>query len=174
MTQILEKLRKKFGKEKLIRYAVIIGVAGMVLILLSDCIPQKKDNSSVKSEYVDTSEYAESVEKQLAEILRKIDGVGRVEVMVTISGTEEYVYAEELDESKSDGSAVSQHRSKYVIIENNGEKEALVNKVNNPQISGVVIVCDGGGNAKVCETVYKTVSTVLGIPMKNIYVTKLG
>ena len=173
LNKYIESLKEKFGKDKLIKAVIFIGIAGMILILLSDVIPSRETTVSETTGYIDTSLYCEQTEKQLEALLGKINGVGRVKVMVTIAGTEEYVYAEEVKESKSDGKS-SQSQNNYVLVEKNGEKEALVNKVNNPQISGVVVVCDGGGNAKVCEVVYKTVSTVLGVPTRNIYVTKLS
>ena len=171
MKKYIDFLKEKIGKEKLLRIALISGVAGMIIILVSDFVPfDESDNR--KAGYTDISLYKEETENEIEEILSKIQGVGRVEVMITFSGTEEYIFAEEIKASKSDKFS-SQMQNEFVLIEKNGEKEALVSKVNNPEISGVVVVCDGGDSDKVCESVYKTVSTVLGIPTKNIYVTKL-
>ena len=171
MKKYIDFLKEKIGKEKLLRIALISGVAGMIIILVSDFVPfDESDNR--KAGYTDISLYKEETENEIEEILSKIQGVGRVEVMITFSGTEEYIFAEEIKASKSDKFS-SQMQNEFVLIEKNGEKEALVSKVNNPEISGVVVVCDGGYSDKVCESVYKTVSTVLGIPTKNIYVTKL-
>ncbi len=171
MKKYIDFLKEKIGKEKLLRIALISGVVGMIIILVSDFVPfDESDNR--KAGYTDISSYKEETENEIEEILSKIQGVGRVEVMITFSGTEEYIFAEEIKASKSDKFS-SQMQNEFVLIEKNGEKEALVSKVNNPEISGVVVVCDGGDSDKVCESVYKTVSTVLGIPTKNIYVTKL-
>lgn len=171
MHKYIDFLKEKMGKEKLLKIALILGIAGMVIILVSDFIPDtESDNCS--SGYMDISSYREETQKEMEEILSKIKGVGRVEVMITFSGTEEYIFAEEVKSSKSD-KFNSQIQNEFVLIEKNGEKEALVSKVNNPEISGVVVVCDGGDSNTVCESVYRTVSTVLGIPTRNIYVTKL-
>ena len=129
-------------------------------------------STTEKNAGLNISSYKNNLEEEVETMLEKIDGVGRVEVMITFSGTEEYIFAEEIKASKSDKFS-SQMQNEFVLIEKNGEKEALISKVNNPQISGVVVVCDGGDSDKVCESVYRTVSTVLGIPTKNIYVTKL-
>ena len=171
MQKYIDILKEKIGKEKLLKIALISGVVGMIIILVSDFMPIDKTENK-KSEYVNISSYKEETEKEIEDILTKIQGVGRVKVMITFSGTEEYIFAEEIKASKSDKFS-SQMQNEFVLIEKNGEKEALVSKVNNPEISGVVIVCDGGDSDKVCESVYRTVSTVLGIPTKNIYVTKL-
>lgn len=171
MQKYIDILKEKLGKEKLLKIALISGVAGMIIILVSDFMPFDRTDAK-KSESINISLYKEETEKEIEEILSKIQGVGRVEVMITFSGTEEYIFAEEIKASKSDKFS-SQMQNEFVLIEKNGDKEALVSKVNNPEISGVVVVCDGGDSDKVCESVYRTVSTVLGIPTKNIYVTKL-
>ena len=95
--------------------------------------------------------------------------------MLTVESTEEYVYAEEVKQSKTGGvdNKSQQNENKLVLIEQNGQKEALVQQIKKPTVSGVVVVCEGGGNATVCENIYKTVSTALGIPISNIYVAKI-
>ena len=60
-----------------------------------------------------------------------------------------------------------------MIIDNGSKKEALVKKIQTPEISGVVIVCEGGGKSKVCEKIYRAVSTALGIPTTKIYVAEM-
>ena len=60
--------------------------------------------------------------------------------------------------------------NEIVITDNDGKKEALVRKIIKPQICGVVIVCEGGGDIKVNERVLKAVSTVLGISSSKICV----
>ena len=171
MQKYIDILKERIGKEKLLKIAFISGIIGMIIIFISDVFPFEK-NTIEKNGYVDISSYKSNLQEEIETMLEKIDGVGRVEVMITFSGTEEYVFAEEIKASKSDKFS-SQMQNEFVLIEKNGEKEALISKVNNPQISGVVVVCDGGDSDKVCESVYRTVSTVLGIPTKNIYVTKL-
>ena len=95
--------------------------------------------------------------------------------MLTVESTEEYVYAEEVKQSKTGNvdNKSQQNENKLVLIEQNGQKEALVQQIKKPTVSGVVVVCEGGGNAAVCESIYKTVSTALGIPISNIYVAKI-
>jgi len=171
MQKYIDFLKERIGKEKLLKIALISGVAGMIMILVSDFFPIDKSTTE-KNAGLNISSYKNNLEEEVETMLEKIDGVGRVEVMITFSGTEEYIFAEEIKASKSDKFS-SQMQNEFVLIEKNGEKEALISKVNNPQISGVVVVCDGGDSDKVCESVYRTVSTVLGIPTKNIYVTKL-
>ncbi len=90
-----------------------------------------------------------------------------MQVMLTVSSTEEYVYAETVKRG------TSQAENSYVIIDKGSQKEALVKKVNNPSIKGVVIVCEGGDDPRVCEKIYKAVSTALDISTSRIYVAEM-
>lgn len=63
--------------------------------------------------------------------------------------------------------------SEIVIIDNGSQKEALLKKINVPEVSGIVIVCEGGDDPKICEKVYKAVSTALKIPSSRIYVAEM-
>ena len=96
-----------------------------------------------------------------------IEGVGKAKVLVNVSSTEEYVYAEEFKQG------LSSTENEIVIIDSGSSKEALIKKVKIPEISGIVIVCEGGDDPKVCEKVYKAVSTALKIPSSRIYVAEM-
>lgn len=109
------------------------------------------------------------MENQLKRILEKIDGVGKADVMVTVVGTEEYIYEEEKIKT---GENDSSEEKQYVIIGSNGDKQALLKKIVSPEISGVVIICEGGDSNIIKERVYNTISAVLNISSQKIYVTK--
>ena len=110
-----EKLKNMFGGDKKTKLILAAGIIGILLIMLSEFIPNSdKSNDNVKqSEETgissdDTDEYKNQIESELTEILSKINGVGECEVMVTVEGTTEYVYAENLSEyNDSDGDKVS-------------------------------------------------------------------
>ena len=125
----------------------------------------------VKS-FLTFAEAKKQIEKELKDVLSKVRGVGECEVMVTVEETTEYVYAENLTKSTdNNGDRTSdRYENEIVITDNDGKKEALVRKIIKPQICGVVIVCEGGGDIKVNERVLKAVSTVLGISSSKICV----
>lgn len=90
-----------------------------------------------------------------------------VKVMVTVSSTEEYVYAE------AQKLGADREERDYVTVKGSGGEEALVRKINVPVITGVVAVCDGGNSDKVREDVYRAVTAALGIPSNRVYVTAM-
>ncbi len=173
--KIFKEIKNKLWSAKGSKWIVILGFIGMILILISEFIPEKTDKKSNEKELYKVSDYSSSMEKQIENMLSKIDGVGKVNVTLMVSGTEEYIYAQENKSniSKNGESNSSQNENSYIFIQKNGDKEALVQKVINPVISGVVIVCEGGGNSVVRESVYKAVSVSLNIASNKIYVTKL-
>ncbi len=172
MKEIIDKIKDFLKKENVLKAAIFIGIIGMILILVSNINSgdEKDEEISLAEENIDftlSETYSKKMESELKEILVSIDGVGKANVLLTITSTEEYVYAESI-KNNSSGS-----ENDYVIIDEGSKKEALIKKINTPQISGVVIVCEGGGNAKTCEKIYKSVSTALGIPTTKIYVTEM-
>lgn len=183
MAAVIYKIKEFFKSDKKTKLFVLLGLAGILLIFLSSFFETDNENknSSVKPAEPDivsedTNSYKKQLEKELTDMLRSISGVGDVRVMVTIEGTTEYVYAEEItqDSDTSSEKTSESHENHVVIIENNGNKEALVKKIIKPQVSGVVVVCGGGDNVYVKEQVYSAVSTVLNISTSRICVAKLN
>lgn len=88
--------------------------------------------------------------------------------MITAAGSGEYIYAKD-EKVDTDSESVSKDE-KYVIIGGNGQKQALVRKIGNPEISGVVVVCEGGESSVVKEKVYNAVAAAFNIPSQKIFV----
>lgn len=174
--ELTDRIKRIFSDSRYIKIIFALGICGIILIFISGISDNKSyvksENSSLSENGYNMDEYAERMEKRLSEILQKIDGVGRTEVMVTVECTEEYIYAEEMksDISESDDKNSIHNENKYVFKGNNSEKEALLKKIVSPKISGVVIVCEGGDKSKVAESIYNTVSVALDIPSNKIYV----
>lgn len=171
MTDITNKIKELAKKPFFLKAAVAAGLLMIILILVSDFKgEEKKERSDADVNVLSFSSaefYADETEKRLCETLTEIEGVGKAKVMLTITSTEEYVYAESIK------SGASQTENSYVIIDKGSQKEALVKKINNPAISGVLIVCEGGDDPKVCERIYNAVSTALNIPTNKIYVAEM-
>lgn len=166
------------GKNKTSLIA-IIGIIGIVLIAISGLKPS--DSADSKNNAVsgapaafedDGDSYKDQVGNELENILSKIDGVGECEVMLSVEGTAEYIFAENVDKSQdlsSNGSS-DRYQNEIVMIENSGSRQALVRKIVRPKICGVVVVCRGGGDITIKERVIKAVSAALNIPYGRICV----
>ncbi|MBR1384609.1 MAG: stage III sporulation protein AG [Ruminococcus sp.] len=175
--RLAEKLRAAPMRVRLI---VAAGILGMVLIMLSEVMPDRKKTSEPEEKKLVSTDETELFRKQTEDDLRKmlceIDGVGECMVYITVEGTTEYVYAEELSRHTDNGENRSdeKYESKLVTIEKNGEKQALVKKVIRPKISGVLIVCTGGGDVRTNERIIRAASTALNISSGRICVEKMN
>jgi stage III sporulation protein AG len=174
--EIYEKLRKLIKDRKWAFFMTVCGVLGMLLIMISSLLPtdkKEKNNSSpdINNSTSIAADYRNATEKRLESFLSVIDGAGEVKVYLTVGSSERYVYASEGRQSR--GETQSEEERKYVIIGGGGEKNALVETVETPEITGVVIACDGGGSAAVREQMYRAAAAALDIPSSKIFVTKL-
>jgi stage III sporulation protein AG len=167
---IAEKIRELRDKPYFPKVLIAAGILLMVIILMADFGDNDADDakaSDVNADFLTADVYISSTEEKLGEILSAIEGVGKTQVLVNVSSTEEYVFAEEYKQ----GSSVAE--SSIVTIDSGSDKTALVKKVNTPDVSGIVIVCEGGDDPKICEKIYKAVSTALNIPTSRIYVAEM-
>lgn len=166
MNEILEKL--KIVKEKKIFLAVIVSVFIILLIILSsstETTDTEYQETTVKNQITDT----EKTEEQLEKIISRIDGVGNVNVMITFSSSGEFIYAEN-SKSENNGDK-SSFDSEVVLYEaENGNNEGLVVSVKNPEISGVAVVCDGGGKIEIKAEITDLVTSLFGIGADRVYV----
>lgn len=168
---------------------LVVGIAGMILILLSEFIhpgqasTQTASQSSVSG--TDISAYEGTTEQRLESIISNIYGVGRVKVLVTAESGVENVYEQDnktttdkTQQNGGDGSVQTQdnentEQNPTVVNNDSGGQQALVKLQRQPQILGVVVVCDGGGNPDVEENIVDTVSTALGLPTNKISVSRM-
>lgn len=168
-----ERLRRQLCSVRGVRLVVILGVAGLALILLSGFLPSKEETpkettvSAIDSS-AELQAYCNQLESRLVQILEQMDGVGKCEVMLTATGTAETVYAQ--DEETDRAEEKIQAQRKCVIVSDGDGEQALVERVVSPQISGVIIVCSGASSSVVQERVSDAVQAVLDIPSNRICV----
>ena len=153
-----------------------MGMAGMLLIFLSgfiggeDTESQQESNRTVSVQQTEYA-YQTAMEQELTEMLGQIRGVGRVHVLLRVSGSETQIYATE-QKTETDGSRTSRE-STHVLVGSGSSQSALVEQTQDPWITGVVVVCEGGDSIQVKEQVYQAVSVACSISTAQIYVTAM-
>lgn len=170
MNKTVQKILEKIKRDKRIAAIVSIGLVGIILLTLSELMPQKSDaKQNGKTENVTDirDSYEENIEKRLTSIVSSIDGAGRTEVMVTLASGDENVYA--VKEKSSDGSK----EREYIVIDSDKNESGLLLKVIEPEIRGVAIVCEGADSAKIRQEIISSVSAVLGISTNRISIAKI-
>lgn len=155
LKQMMELIRKY-------KFIPIIILIGLFLMLL----PEKEIVSSSLPEQENHKE--KSTEETLAQILSKIQGVGRVEVMLTEAMGSRTVYV--YDETTTQDSL----RSDAVIVTDSGRAQSgLVSQIISPVYQGAIVVCQGGDNPVVRLAVVEAVCDATGLTADKITVLKM-
>lgn len=160
-TSLLSSFKGSRGRAKL---ALALGLAAMLLILLSELWPQRGADTQADSASA-ALEYQQELERRLAELISQIDGAGRCAVMVTLESGEERVYATDTLTGES------QSQTTHVLLDSGG---ALEQTVRLPRVCGAAVICDGGGDVRVAARVTELVSALLDIPSNRVCVEPRG
>lgn len=185
MKEKLAEFITKAGQQNVI---FIAGLAGILLIAFAQLPSMKRAEQAELPLQAVAKEagYDEKLEQRLEEILGSISGVGRVNVMVTLESGTGYEYAKEnkaLTDKYSDIKAETEQKTQekstteesYVMLDGgSGAEKPLITKELSPQIKGVVVVCEGGGNPVTVNSVIETVKVAVNISSTQISVSKMG
>lgn len=167
----VKALSRKFSADRKTVFIIILGAAGVLLLVLSELIPSspKEQKTDVKTDTaVSSADYEKSLEERLAKIISDIDGAGEVSVMVTLESGTESVFAQ--DEKRS-GAESGGQENEYVIIKNDDGEGGVLLKTSQPRVRGVAVVCTGGGSAVVRQSILNTVTAVLGISSARVNIS---
>jgi stage III sporulation protein AG len=157
---------KKSGKLAVALVGILLGV----LLLFfgnragqdtSDPTPNTPPEMSTPS----AEAYRAELESRVKTLCSRVAGVGEVEVMITLAGGFEYVYA---TDTRTAAGGVT---TTYVTV-GSGSSESLVYIAEKPPaIVGVGVVCVGGADPTVRQEITSLLSAALGIGSNKIYVT---
>lgn len=159
-----------------------MGILGILLILLSEAGGKGQNELPVSySQTAENETYIQTMELKLTDLVENVSGAGKAHVMVTLEQGTQYVYASEskkaVDETQSrdgeESSKVQQKdnsEKKIVVLEENGISRPLVETSKEPQVKGVVVVCEGGNSSAVQQRVTEVLTTVLGIGSNQVCV----
>ncbi|MCD7796631.1 MAG: hypothetical protein LUG95_03175 [Clostridiales bacterium] len=155
-----------------IKIIVAVGLIGILLIGVLDMFSNaSKDIDDDTVQTVSSEDYADEIEQKLTEIISSINGVGECKIMVTLENSSENVYATDVQsDSDTDSSSTSEE---YVIYDSNNDEEPVLLKEYYPKILGVTIVCSGGDDVVIKETVTDTVTSLFNISTNRVSVSKI-
>ena len=171
------------------RLVVALGLIGMLLVMLSGLQPATKANrktAQLEPQTLTTEQYTQALEKRLGDVISSIRGVGEVKIMITLDKSVEYVYAQDVKTSvdrtqdiEGNNVYIKQEKEnsegKYILVDSpEGKRQALLTTSIEPQIKGVVVVCQGADDIQVVAMVTEAVTTALNITSNRVCVTKLG
>lgn len=185
------------GQMQLMRYLVLLLAVGVVLMSLTSretrntgTSPADDSPTPPMSSFADggagpAADYARAVERQVADALLQMHGVGRVHVAVTVASGTETVFAQNLTTERrisaapagrdtgEDGTIVDERTTAQPVLvrsDQNRQEHPVVVLERSPVIQGVVVVTDAAADSRMRYEITRAVMTLLGLPAHRVYV----
>lgn len=138
-------------------------------------LASQTENSNI----IEESEY--DLQAELEDILSKMDGIGKVDVLITYSQTstvvpmysetESSTITEETDSGGGTRKQESSNLNKEIITD--GENKAITQTVMLPKVEGAIVIAEGGGNATIKSNIIQAVSAVTGLATYKVQVFEM-
>ena len=155
----VKQIRELAGKYKYVLMVVLLGLGLMLIPESGKEIPQEQPAAAEKE-----ATMAEALEQ----ILSRIQGVGKVTVLLTEAQGKRTVYVR--DESTSSDSMKS---DAVIITDGSRAQKGLVSQVIPPVYLGAIVVCQGGDSPGVRLAVVEAVCDATGLSADKITVLKM-
>lgn len=161
-------LQKHTGGQRL-RWLFWLGLAGVLLIALSEWLPRDADRAE-DTVTVTEQQVEQALEQRIAALLSSVEGVGRCRVMVTLESGTQTVYA--ADTHLITEGEMQTVDTSVLRVDTDAGPVGLKLTAIQPTVKGVAVVCDGGGNEAVCRRVTQVVTTAFHISERRVCVVK--
>lgn len=192
-----EKLKKIITKktegnnkkniENLVTFLIllIITVIAINMIWSKDEKQLEKEEASYKVLASENSNITENTEydlqTELEDILSKMYGIGKVDVLITYSQTntvvpmysetESSMVTEETDSGGGTRKQESLNLNKEVITD--GDNKAITQTVILPKVEGAIVIAEGGGNVTTKANIIQAISAVTGLATYKVQVFEM-
>ncbi len=169
------------GKKTASQLVIYLGMLGMTLILCAELFGQDSsttiatqstsqgvvaEDATLTTVAISTEEsYRANLEASLTALIEQMDGAGETAVMITLVSGEESIYAQDITQSET------QSTQSHVLLENG---EALTQTVLTPEVCGVAVLCEGGGDIVVVAKITSLVTALFDISSTRVSVERLG
>ena len=188
------KIKQADRGQKRTRLAILF-LCGLLLLVVAVPVPKtgevdkdtKIDGESGKGETYETdsmADYEKYLEQKTAQTLGVVDGAGKVTVMITLKSTGQKVVEKDQQsthqttkEADSQGETrESEEKSldKTTVYSQgtDGTQIPYVSKENAPEVEGILVIADGGGNAVVAKNLTEAVQALFGVEAHKIKIMK--
>ncbi|MCT4598087.1 MAG: stage III sporulation protein AG [Vallitalea sp.] len=179
--------------KKRINLYIIIFLIGVLLLMIPKTFMKPHNNKAVDNKIIapntykasNPQTYEEKLEKRLEKEFAQIDGVGKIEVIIMLKTSGEIVINKDVPNSNSETDEVDaqggkrlitqteQQESTVLINNSDGSTKPIILKELEPQISGVVIIAEGGGDIVVKNNLINAAKVLLDVPVHKIEVMKM-
>ena len=155
------ELLKKYG------YLAVVLLAGLLFMVLPSSQQEKPQPAEAIQE-----QPPQDLQTQLETILSRVEGAGKVKVLLTQSMSERTIY--QTDDTLDTSQQSESIRKEVVILSDatRGQK-GLVQQTIAPVYLGAVVLCQGADKPAVKLAVMEAVSNATGLGTHNISVLKM-
>lgn len=185
----LDKL-KKIPKNQIL-IGGLLGILLLVVAIPIDSGKKDKEDTAKTAETgavsgeADMGVYEKKMERRLKEVLESMDGVGKVEVMITLRDSGESVVekdttvnsqkTEEEDNGVKRSVTESQSQEESVFSQQQSSvQEPFISREITPQVEGIVVVAEGGENSVVIKNISDAVLALFPVEAHKIKVVKMN
>ena len=153
---------KKYG------LTLLIVAAGVALMLL----PGKSEDADKKQTMQNTEEFSlEATQARMEKILGRIEGTGKLQLMLTLKSGPRLRLAEDQDQT-ADREEMSRRTETVTVSRGGGSEDIVVTQQLYPVYQGALVVCQGADQAAVRLAVTEAVSALTGLSSDRITVVK--
>lgn len=189
--QLLEQIRenKKFPGKNQLLILLLVGILLLVIVWPVSDGAKKETNEMEQSDIYQnsgnsTEAYEEYLERRVANALEYVEGVGKVEVVITLKSSGQKVVEKDQstssqvteEEDSNGGTRTVEDRSsdKSSVYEqqSDGTQTPYVSKELTPEIGGVLVIADGGDNAVVVRNITEAIQALFGVEAHKIKIMK--
>ena len=174
LQDIWKKLRLssygQMNKKNQLLIILLVGILLVVIAIPNDSIREEASGETKGGESESQSQsYTQQMERRLENVLKKVEGVGNVDVMITYKSTSEKVV--EKDAGRSD--TTTEETTVYNDTQD-GAKSPYVRMERMPEVEGVVLIAEGGNNAVVVKNITEAVQALFDVDTHKIKIMKGG
>lgn len=166
---------------------LVFGLLGVLLLVIAMPTEQADDKEPKTvqaqppventAESGQESDPTAALEKRLEETLSLIDGAGRVRVMITLKDTGEKVVEKDVarrTETDSGGSQNTDQSQSSVYARDGSVETPYISNELTPQVEGVLVVAQGGGNSMVKQNILQSVMALFPLEAHKITIVKMS
>lgn len=166
---------------------LVFGLLGVLLLVIAMPTEQADDKEPKTvqaqppventTESGQESDPTAALEKRLEETLSLIDGAGRVRVMITLKDTGEKVVEKDVarrTETDSGGSQNTDQSQSSVYARDGSVETPYISNELTPQVEGVLVVAQGGGNSMVKQNILQSVMALFPLEAHKITIVKMS
>lgn len=156
------------GLLKKYRWAAVVVLVGLFLMAL----PQGRETAEPVPQESGEMVSQDDLQLQLERILSRLEGAGKVQVLLSMASGPETHYQTDVDLSNT--GEKSDKRSETVIITDpDRDQQGLKRRVDPPVYQGAVVLCQGADSPTVRLAVVDAVGTATGLTSDRISVLKM-